>query len=163
MVSTTTTLSGTAEYPQSKEAIMPTTNTNCYEAHVTVSRGTLNSDGVPFHLLAKIVTSLRFYEPAILDNVRMVEEYEDGDLVWAEPFTYEPVIQIRSDARMEKAFGLEQGTHFIHLYLDVPKNLQDWTTPVLEAVDLLARYLDEEHKFDTKSFETYGDVRYIIG
>jgi hypothetical protein len=134
-----------------------------YEAHVTVTRGTLQSDGVPFHLLSKIIMPLRHFQSAILDNVRMGEEYVDGDVVWAEPFRYEPVIEIRSDERMERAWGLEQGTHFIHLYLDVPKTLMDWTTPVLEAVDMLARYLDEEHRFDDESFMTNGDCRYIIG
>ena len=118
-----------------------------YEAHVHVRRGALHNDGIPFDMLGKIVRYLHPFEKAILDNVEMeVETNEEGEVTWAEPQTYEPIIEIHcsKDSSPVKDYGLEEGIHLWFFYLDIPKNTHNYADKFMSLCDRLTRSFDLE-------------------
>ena len=117
-----------------------------YEAHVHVRRGALHNDGIPFDMLGKIVRYLHPFEKAILDNVEMeIETNEEGEVTWAEPQTYEPIIEIHSTEKNElnKYYSLEEGIHLWFFYLDIPKD-QSFADKFEELCYRLTRSFDLE-------------------
>jgi len=116
-----------------------------YEAHLTVTRGTLNNDGIPFDMLGRMSRFLQPFESAILDNVE-IKDVEDGGDFWRGPDRWEPVIEIHcsDDSSPVMYYGMEEGLHLWFFYLDIPKDRLDYADEFKKLCDRLTRSFDLE-------------------
>jgi hypothetical protein len=118
-----------------------------YEGHLTVTRGTLNTDGIPFDMLGRMARFLQPFESAILDNVEIKDVVDEtGAEFWSEPDKWEPTIEIlcSADSSPVKYYGMEVGLHLWFFYLDIPKDDPYYAEEFREMCGRLSRSFDME-------------------